>query len=92
MYRKIIKSCSVKSNLNIVRKIFGSFNKRTLKIDLDIVRTRFYAKFFSPSIALYRGPTVSKKMLRRKIYFIQNISAPKINTEFAPETKKTHKF
>jgi hypothetical protein len=46
-------------NLDLVRKIFGPFNKKTFKIDLDIVWTSILCEFFSaPSIALYRGSTV----------------------------------
>ena len=44
----------IQSNLDLVRKIFGPFNKKTFKIDLDIVRTSILCEIFSvSSIALY---------------------------------------
>jgi hypothetical protein len=49
------------ANLDLVRKFFGPFNKKTFKIDLDTVRTSILCENFSvPSIALYRGSTVIK--------------------------------
>jgi hypothetical protein len=57
-----IRKILIQSNLDLVRKIFGPFNKETFKIDLDIVRTSILCEFFSvPWIALYQGSTILKK-------------------------------
>jgi hypothetical protein len=73
-------------NLDLVRKIFGPFNKKTFKIDLDLMETLIlWKKFLVPSIALYRGSIaneINKKNLQhfslpvfKLIFFTQKLTA-----------------
>jgi hypothetical protein len=53
-------------NLDLVRKIFGPFNKKTFKIDLDLMETLIlWKKFLVPSIALYRG-SIANEINKKK--------------------------